>query len=304
MGSWNHTCMVSQMHILEGDEVLEVWLAQPFGATRDEKSGHLTYSTDAWAPYPVLMYGKYTDYGETDAGANETNPRVKLLLDLIKYDIVERDQGENPYHDHEVRKEGLTFERLHTIDHGGRGQIRGWGDQHRALKHAVIKKSLFDKIIDEFYIEEARWTDMKAFTGYHVVKIYYKDLIANLLNDVKWVREYLKNNELDEKYEALQREDRSAADIKQSLVRMDGISRLFWNNDAAPTFVKYMSDGSGSSLARASNINYFSDDFEHLTDEELTAHIEEHLKFEWLALFIDLTRKMWSPQVGQGSQSQ
>lgn len=304
MGSWNHTCMVSQMHITDGEEVVEVWLAQPFGRDRDGIN-HYTYSTDVWTPYPILMYGEYTDYGKTNAGHDLTNPRNALLLELIKRDIVEREQGENQVHDHAVVKEGLTFERLHTIDHGGRGQVRGWSEQYRALKHAVIKRSMFDKIINDFYLEEARWKDRKNRKGYYVEKIYFKDIIKNLAADVKWVRDYLKNNELPERFEQLHIKDRTAAQIKESFMVSGGISRLFWGDDTAPLFTQYLNDDEGSLARTAARVNYFNNyDFKNLTDEELTHHIEEHLKFQWLAFFINLSRKMWSPQVGQGSQSQ
>ena len=280
MGCWNHTCMISQMHILSDDEVVEVWLVKQNGRKGDGE-GHYVYSTDVWKPYPILLYGKYNDYGETEDYTQ--GPRHDLLLKMITKDIVERDIGENPYHDHEVRKEGLTFERLHTIDHGGRGLVKTWRGEV-ALKHAVIKKTMFDKIINEFYLEESDWTDRKNYKGYFTYKTYFKDVIENLEEGVKWIR----------------------ADLKtQSRFALIGnsLTGLYWNNDEAPKFVKFMGSGSSSEGAHCS-VNYFGEEFEHLTDAELAVHIEEHLKFEWLHLFMTLARKTWAPQVGQGSQSQ
>lgn len=280
MGCWNHTCMISQMHILSDDDVVEVWLAKgiPY---KGEDGGNYTYSTAVWAPFPILLYGKYNDYGATEH--YEEGPRHDLLLELIKDEIIERDMGENQYHDHEVRKEGLTFERLHTIDHGGRGLVRGYNGKDRSLKHAVINRRLFDKIMNEFYLESAEWTNRETYEGYYVKKTYLKDISVDLLEGVKWVRAYIAKDE-------------------HSKYRAHDLQSMFWKVEDAPAFVKHMgargSDGPHSMPA------YFGFEYEHLTDEELVVHIEEHLKFQWLFYFVDLSRKMWSPQVGQGSQSQ
>lgn len=298
MGSWNHTCMVSQMHILEGDEVVELWLVEQ---NSYDKYSHYVYSTHLWRPYPVLMYGKYTDYGESDAGLQDC-PRVDLLLDVIKRDIVEREQGETPYHDHAVVKEGLDFKRLHTIDHGGRGQVRGYKGP-LALKHALVKKSLFDKILSDYYIEEARWKNKEKYTGYHTVKIYFADVVKNLVADVRWVRDYF-----DADIEGAETMSESELESAKQVARMmrsfsRSVSETFWGNEKAPLFTKYMGEGSGEGRAAATNINYFGEEYDELSDEDLAYHIEEHLKFQWLAMFMSNSRKAWMPQVGQGSQS-
>lgn len=280
MGCWNHTCMISQMHILSDDDVVEVWLAKQI-PYREDNEGHYTYATAVWSPFPILLYGKYNDYGETEK--YEQGPRHDLLLELIKDEIIERDMGENQYHDHEVRKEGLTFERLHTIDHGGRGLVRGWNGKNRALKHAVINRRLFDKIMNEFYLESAEWTNPETYEGYYVKKTYLKDISKDLLEGIKWVRAYIAQDE-------------------HSKYRAHDLSHMFWKNKDAPAFVKYMG-GRGEGQAHSVPA-YFGFEYEHLTDEELVVHIEEHLKFQWLSYFVDLSRKMWSPQTGQGSQSQ
>ncbi len=297
MGSWNHTCMVSQMHILEGDEVVELWLVEQ---NSYNKYSHYVYSTHLWRPYPVLMYGKYTDYGESDAGLQDC-PRVELLLDLIKQDIVEREQGENPYHDHAVVKEGLDFKRLHTIDHGGRGQVKGYKGP-LALKHALVKKSLFDKILNEYYIEEARWKNKEKWTGYHTVKIYFADVVKNLVTDVRWVQNYLEQdiNITPDMTEVEIEEAKRYARIMRGVGR--SISETFWGNEDAPLFTKYMG-GDGENRTTTRNINYFGEESVGCSDEELANHIEEHLKFQWLAMFMSASRKPWMPQVGQGSQS-
>lgn len=300
MGSWNHTCMVSQMHIHEDDEVVELWLVEQDQYAPRGQLNHLTYSTALWRPYPVLMYGTYTDYGETDAGHDLTNPRNALLLDLIKHVIIEREIGENEYHDHAVVKADLDFERLHTIDHGGRASVRGWNGNECAMKHAVIKKSLFDKIIDEFTVEEYVRDETHKWGGY-TKQVFFRDIVANLQEDVQWVMDDLNKGDTED---LVTKEHASLRSVRRMMLMYDGVSRRYWNNKEAPAFVRYMADGSGSAEASAARIDYFSDEaFATLTIEELTAHILEHLKFSWLAYFMDRTRKMWSPQTGQGSQS-
>lgn len=279
MGCWNHTCMVSQMHINYQDEVVEVWLVKQNGR-KGNGEGHYVYSTDVWKPYPILLYGKYNDYGETEDYTQ--GPRHDLLLKMITNDIVERDIGENKYHDHEVRKEGLTFERLHTIDHGGRGLVKTWRGE-AALKHAVVKKTMFDKILNEFYLEESDWTDRENYKGYFTYKTYFKDLIENLEEGVKWVREDLKKR-------------------SEFALMGSSLSHLYWKDKNAPKFVNFMTGGGSEGAHR--NVDYFGDTSKHLSNAELAAHIEEHLKFEWLSLYMSLARKTWAPQVGQGSQSQ
>lgn len=302
MGSWNHTCMLSQMHVRDDDDIVELWLVEQDHYKPRGQLSHLTYSTALWKPYPVVMYGKYTDYGETDAGHDLSNPRNALLLKLIQRDIIEREIGENEFHDHAVVKADLDFERLHTIDHGGRASTMGWRQNECAIKHVVIKRSLFDKIINEFTVEEYVRDETHKWGGYSK-QVSFADVTANLVEDVQWVLNDLFKDE--EPIEGLQPDEIAHMRAVRRMLMYDGVASKYWNNEEAPAFVKYMGDHSGSSEASAGSVRYFSDkEFDNLTVEQLAAHIEEHLKFQWLHYFMDSTRKMWCPQTGQGSQSQ
>jgi len=63
MGSWNGTCMISNLPINWGDEIKLVIIRKNYGFNRLDLSGGYVYATDIFTPSFLPLSGKYNDYG-------------------------------------------------------------------------------------------------------------------------------------------------------------------------------------------------------------------------------------------------
>lgn len=142
MGSWNKTCGLTHMSILEGEEVIVYPLVQ--AANYHDRC----YNTAFWKPFLLGAECVYADYGE---GGEHKDQNIELFLDIIRGSIVEMPQGENPYHDLAVVKaEATTPEWFYEIIHKGRLCIDG----DDAVDFVMVKKSAVLHFAENFVFEE------------------------------------------------------------------------------------------------------------------------------------------------------
>lgn len=117
MGSWNETCMITNLPIVYNDPVVcQVIVQAPF-ASPMKSAATSNHPFDRFCPVGWPFRAKYNDYGyikdiEEDAFTNDT-------LDYMRSRIVERELGENRYHDHAVSRAALSWE---TLDDWFRGK--------------------------------------------------------------------------------------------------------------------------------------------------------------------------------------
>lgn len=116
MGSWNETCAVSNLPILDGDEVYWLLLTQnPY--TKFSKTE--CYCTDFFFPRCLPVLGKYVDCGEVEPSDGE-GLFAQSIIDQLKTDMIEwrySDYVPRYEGDDKSREEGLgipetTFENL------------------------------------------------------------------------------------------------------------------------------------------------------------------------------------------------
>lgn len=118
MGSWNETCMVTNLPILVGDPVIcQVIVAAPF-VDPLQSAANSVYPHDRFVPVGWPFRAKYNDYGYVEK--IEEDRFTEDTLDYMRNHLIERPLGENRYHDHEVRKDKLSWESLDSWFHGKR----------------------------------------------------------------------------------------------------------------------------------------------------------------------------------------
>ena len=109
MGSFDATCVVSDIGISYGDKILVVPLvAQPDWDQHGEGN---------WEIAAVPIEGTYNDYGSIRLDRPEEGEAV---VDLLRPYIVRMDQGENAVHDSPVDPATLTWEDFENLDHESR----------------------------------------------------------------------------------------------------------------------------------------------------------------------------------------
>lgn len=123
MGSWDETCFVSNLAIGCGDKV-RYWLITRNPYAGVSASGGC-YSNDQWFPRSPALQGEYDDYGNI----RYTGPQeyMDFILKQFDEDMIELDEGDNPYHEQATSKNGMTFDDLQSwmgdnriVVHGGR----------------------------------------------------------------------------------------------------------------------------------------------------------------------------------------
>lgn len=181
MGSWNKTCGLTHMSILEGEEVIVYPLVQAPNY-RDR-----CYNTAFWKPFLLGAECVYADYGE---GGEHKDQNIELFLDTIRHDIAEKPQGENPYHDTAVSiADATTPEWFYDIIHKGRLSIQGQSD----VDFVMIKKSAVLHFAENFVFEEYVG-DGKGIGGYGNCYNYYK--FADVLQKIPEVIQRIKNTQV------------------------------------------------------------------------------------------------------------
>jgi hypothetical protein len=141
MGCWNGTCLISNLPIYSGDEVVFFTLKRK----RDVKAvegGH--YETDdLYEPLLYPIVGEYNDYGSIE--------NVKEDFSLLEeyFENVELTQND-------WDKDNNVFRNIE------RGNYNGYG-------HALIHKDIYDALIEKTYDRGEWWTKGKSLRD-HVVE--------------------------------------------------------------------------------------------------------------------------------------
>ncbi len=122
MGSFNATCIVSNLQIQSGDPVRYVLLVK---SRFNKENGHACYVSGRWQLRGPAVHAKYNDYGSIN-GWDETLT-TRVTFDALSIDAVEKGIGDNEFHDAPVRVEmdirgwlGALWEGRVQVDDNGR----------------------------------------------------------------------------------------------------------------------------------------------------------------------------------------
>jgi hypothetical protein len=280
MGSWNKTCGLSNLHITAGTPVYVFVLEK-------NKDYEHCYSTSLFAPLLLPFESVYDDYG---GGENSSGPALDYIMNMIKKDLVELEEGENQYHDIAVKKEDFGPEKFFEAVHEDRLSIQGRRAEPTQLYFTMMRKDIVDDILANRTIEDYVG-DGKGTCGYgnNYVKYKFADIVADirpLLNDAM---EIVSN--IDKEL--------------RSLKMFSGLDYMF-DQDYENKVLKWMRGDSYRYSRIVDMKQVISKGLEIGTVDSINkvaALLEEYLKGIYIDGFMHSARKTWIPGGHEGSQS-
>jgi len=274
MGCWNKTCGLSNLPILHGERTY-VFVMEQVNSVGDH-----CYSTHLYRPVLLPFESTYNDYG---GGEDSSGVGFDLIMAGLKKSLIEMPVGENPYHDIAVTKdafdEELFFESVHerrlkTTDDYGKPQN---------IEFTMFRKDIVDAILDTYVIEDYVGPD-KGTTGYKNSYVTYK--FADLIADIPMLISALKDRYAG-RYDMMG----MGSIVVPSTI--DTHLRVWLRNNESYRF---------SSLIYINEL--LVDMLEAGDDQRAVELLTEHLKAIFVNNFMEITRKSWMPQCGEGSQYQ
>lgn len=109
MGSFDATCILSDIGISCGDAILVVPLIGPPAGNR--------HGDGNWTVAALPMEGVYDDYGNVALNDSGDGDR---LIDLIRPHVAHMEPGSNSIHEEEVNPDTLTWDAFQALDHDSR----------------------------------------------------------------------------------------------------------------------------------------------------------------------------------------
>ena len=155
MGSYNETCMLSNLPILEGEKVFVMVLQR---TPNDQRSRFKHYTYGDWSPTPICFVADYSGYGSVD----------KSTLDVEYKDIIPLFDDYLNFNKH-IQKSNLPF--WDFIDEVSKGHVsvKLYDGAYMPFSLAFISMEVLGQMLKEFKIgrrsKKATYSEMmETFT--------------------------------------------------------------------------------------------------------------------------------------------
>lgn len=163
MGCWNGTDFITQLPIMEDDEVVLIPIKKN-RFIKDLTAENTCYQNTYFKPMPIILYGKYNDYGIISDVKGDIKQFIQIVekeSNLIKEEILKEESNEESLVENYIR-----FIERANIDNVG---------------FVLLHKKLFDKLkdYDDYWAGKDNYIDE-----------YYNAITLN--NKIK----YMKNNKV------------------------------------------------------------------------------------------------------------
>lgn len=282
MGCWNKTCALSNLPIFYGERTYVFVLEESSSYDRSRA----VYPNYLYNPILLPFESTYNDYG---AGENSSGLALPLILDTLKRQLIEKEQGESQYRDVEVKREGFNEEKFFEAVHADRLEVKGY-DGPKKVKFVMMRKDLVDQILEKSTIEVYKGWDEEANRG-----IYTKYKFQDILNSV------------DEFLERCSVILQSLPECKfKSLFEFELSPWLgdYGNDNLASRWLRKLSQGTNgqSSICRAEF--FLPEMLKAGKFDEAKPLIELALKGVFIYDFMETVRRCWVPPCGEGSQGE
>jgi hypothetical protein len=273
MGSWDETCMITQLPITPGDLVkLFIIRWSPLKA-RLFNGG--VYHTDTCEPISGPIECKYNDYGRYEPVEEDKN-FAQFVTESICPHVVERDWGENSCHDLPTWKKDLVgkdaYHNMINIIQENRLLVQETilsENRQTGVAMVAIHKDIFDAITSDEYIESlSRWT-----------RSYYR----LLSEEQEKYREYLERLK-----EELALENSSLSEENKAIKRFEIIQKKELLRDI---------------LAPNWDINHFKKKLSELDEKTAYHYLDKFAQLDCFNNRLRVSRHQWIPQCGHGSQT-
>lgn len=291
MGSWDHTCMLTNLPITPGDSVYLFYLLErpDYAGNKGDRCCPNTW----WHPLPLFMEAEYADYGDFEEISEDVRGD---LFNAIKEKIIEQ-EGEK-YRCPEVKKETLTWEAIEGADFERKLLVESHkfpeekGEPPRHLTRVQIRKEVLDKLLDKYKIRYSG-----EDTGYHTKRISFKQSLERETEYI--IGDYLKD--------AVERKTKWDKMLPIYQAEKEGK----WEDWMGWEMVR-------PSYDRARELYCVFDDYflkQHIVNpaqllfdwhqagKDVSLLVKNYLMYVWLNYFYSDCRKAFMPPTGEGSQN-
>jgi len=272
MGCWNKTCGLSNLAIHDGEPVLV------FTLVRNNSISDFCYSTALYSPVLLPFYSEYNDYG---AGENSSGVGLPLILEGLRENLVELEQGENEYHDIPVKRDDFDEEKYWEAIHEGRLRVNSHRGE-RDVQFVMFHKRFVDHILENYTIKKFVKTG-PDYKDYKYIDYKFADVLGDLPSAID---ELIENR--DDKFGYL-------------FNPLERLSRSKIENNLAAEYLRFSDTYRYSNLI---NINEVVRDLIEANDRDMLTHVlTDYLTGMFIDGFMMSTRKVWIPGCHEGSQS-
>jgi hypothetical protein len=315
--------MISNLHIRAGQPVVVFMLGKKSSSYQESSCYPNAYYDPCYLPF----YGEYNDYGAVEKCHGIG---VDYVVEALRKNLVEMDQGSNPYHDPPAKKETFNIDQLFELDHEGRLLVANTHGESRYLKaflemarsnltkeqiesieanierqgvkymgqqvtHVQIHGDVFDYIIKNFKIEEHYHNARNQFASRYYG---FDDVLADLPAYIDKVNEKLKE------VEDMKAGDASELRMAVWMLRSE-MSDLFpWDTtNRAARFLRFGEGSESSSRFLVNGKELIISEATKLSPEKYRELLTDLLKGQWIATFMSYTRRCWFKPTGEGSQN-
>lgn len=314
MGCWNGTCGLSGLPINVGTEVYIFPIKEGY---RDS----FCYSTALYRPSVLPFRAEYNDYG---AGESCSGPGLDIVIAGVRDQLVEMPVGENKYHDIAVKREGFDeetfFETVHKKRLFFKNPMAAYEGEPKTVGvfFTMIRKDVVDRLWNEWQFDFWKPRGMTEIpAGFESDQYYIKNVtyarLAELIPDYMEHR-YNRENPLRTKMmeDANKRvaEDPSLSDRLATLDNFYNRYGFFEDNGRehmlSSSFGHAFGSGyAGGGFAQFADIpNAVLDLYEAGNQEAAFELLRECLVGVMVNSFMESVRKIWTPVMHQGSQSE
>lgn len=259
MGCWNKTCGLSNLHINYNQPVYVYILEE--NTARDS----WCYSTCLYRPLLLPFISYYNDYG---SGEKSQGPFLDLIMNGLKNNLVEIEQGANPYHDIAVKRDNWSEKLFWDAERQERLLV------NTRLGNTPVKAVMFRKDVVDEILEKHSQYDYCEKRHY-----YLKDFLAEVPAAIA----------------------RAQKQLQEDLLGLCRFERLFPYGE---TILDRLIPVSTIDHSRIVNIEHeFYKFLEVSNTSQASLLLEEYIKALYVDRFILQTRRLWVPGGHEGSQN-
>lgn len=292
MGSWNGTCGLSQLPIKEGDKIVLFPLLKNKYA--DNGGAGFTYNYNQYAPISIPVFGEYNDYG----GIQKITKNGEFLFSLFQ-EAVSGEEGQL------LALNSKEVERQEAIN----STFTRTPKDLEELIDVYLREPVYAGVGYMLVLEEVYQKTLEEVAS----RINYRSKIAMRSHFTEAAKQFLTevNEILKTPLETLHEEQKKLRETKEDdsdeyYERWDAIRNqisihygIYKDAFSQNVFVDYFSDlGKSNYMFKKLLLQQLV----KASKEQQDVLLSDYVDFILFDIVMDLTRKLWTPQGGAGSQ--
>jgi hypothetical protein len=291
MGSWNGTCMISNLPILSGEEVKLVFLHRPYSSGQLHKPAYC-YPNGIFHPAAFALNGKYDDYGSVEDIEEDFNYNLVNLFFKLTFKAIEVEG--------KILEDFNLYNILEGIERGSL-KVLAEGDAERKKiaegaieaysKHGFSSKKVEEewrKLADEDVSEIWRESTLNFVM---IRKDVWDGIIAGHKTEY-WIEDEKDRKEPNVCYQTAQEW------VEKRFKKFKNIENSLFKRFLNPISTAGYAGGTKMLLD-----NYYQEALLHGTDEQIDIFQKLFTEMTIIESFLSATRKGWMITCGSGSQS-